>query len=188
MAVPDRSPTPLADLLLHPIRFRITRQLLGRELTTAELKRDLPDVPPTTLYRHVAALIDAGYVSVVRERQVRGTTERTLALDQTTAARIGADEARAMTIEQHRQALLLLLSGLGADFDQLAGSGELYDRLEQLGYSQVALYLDPGDQARLREALRKAVEPYLREAPGKDRVMYSLIALPDPTYSPPEAS
>ncbi|MEI8411776.1 MULTISPECIES: helix-turn-helix domain-containing protein [unclassified Kribbella] len=175
----DESPTPVLDVLLHPIRWRIVQRVLGRELTTTELKRDLPDVPATTLYRHVAALIDAGYLTVVRERKIRGTTERTLTLDQTKVGRIDEREARAMTPDQHRQAFLLLLTRLAADFDRLVDRGDLYPRLNQLTYAQLALYVDPTDLATLRQAINALLEPHLQAAPGKDRVVLSLIALPD---------
>jgi DNA-binding transcriptional ArsR family regulator len=61
-----------ADLLLHPVRLRILRAFLGdRALTTTELRTELPDVPPASLYRHVARLADGGVLSVVAERRVR---------------------------------------------------------------------------------------------------------------------
>ncbi|MGW1344656.1 hypothetical protein ACWCOV_26685 [Kribbella sp. NPDC002412] len=173
------SPTPVIDALLHPIRWRIAQRALGREVTTTDLKRDLPDVPTTTLYRHVAALIDAGYLTVVRERKIRGTTERTLTLDQTKAGRIEEREARAMTPDQHRQAFLLLLTRLAADFDRLLDRGDLYPRLNQLGYSQLAIYADPTELATLREAINALLQPHLKEAPDKARIILSLIALPD---------
>jgi hypothetical protein len=44
-----------ADLLLHPVRLRIVQAFLGdRALTTGDLRAELPDVPPASLYRHVA--------------------------------------------------------------------------------------------------------------------------------------
>jgi DNA-binding transcriptional ArsR family regulator len=175
----EESPTPVADVLLHPIRWRIVQRVLGRELTTTELKRDLPDVPTTTLYRHVAVLIEAGYLTVVRERRVRGTTERTLSLDQTKVGKIDEREARAMTPEQHRQAFLLMLTRLAADFDRLVDRGDLYPRLAQLGYSQLALYVDPTDLDTIRQGINALLEPHLQDSPGKDRVVLSLIALPD---------
>ncbi|TDU82224.1 helix-turn-helix protein [Kribbella voronezhensis] len=175
----EASPTPMSDLLLHPVRWRIVQRVLGRELTTTELKRDLPDVPTTTLYRHVAVLIDAGYLTVVRERRVRGTTERTLTLDQTKAEGIDEAEARAMTPEQHRQGFLLMLSRLAADFDRMVERGDLYERLPQLGYHQAALYVDAADQAVISQGINAVLEPYLEDAPGKDRVVLSVIALPD---------
>ncbi|WP_329001932.1 helix-turn-helix domain-containing protein [Kribbella sp. NBC_00709] len=173
------SPTPVLDVLLHPIRWRIAQRVLGREVTTTDLKRDLPDIPATTLYRHVAALIDAGYLTVVRERKIRGTTERTLSLDQTKVGRIDEREARAMTPEQHRQAFLLLLTGLAADFDRAVERGDLEARLPQLGYSQLALYVGPEDLDAIRDGVNAVIEPHLSEAPGKDRVTLSFIALPD---------
>ncbi|WP_350274318.1 helix-turn-helix domain-containing protein [Kribbella sp. HUAS MG21] len=175
----EESQTPVLDVLLHPVRWRIVQRVLGRELTTTDLKRDLPDVPTTTLYRHVAALIDAGYLTVVRERKVRGTTERTLTLDQTKVGRIDEREARAMTPEQHRQAFLMLLTRLAADFDRVIDTGDLYPRLHQLGYSQLALYLDDHDMTTFRQAFADLVAPYLAESPGKDRIVMSVFSLPD---------
>ncbi|MEV0799707.1 helix-turn-helix domain-containing protein [Kribbella sp. NPDC050281] len=173
------SPAPVAELLLHPVRWRIVQRVLGRELTTTELKHDLPDVPATSLYRHVAVLIEAGYLTVVRERRVRGTTERTLSLDQTKVGRIDEREARAMTPEQHRQAFLLMLTRLAADFDRFVERGDLYSRLDQLGYSQLALYVDADDLTTLREGLNALLEPHLQEQPGKERLTLSLVSLPD---------
>ncbi len=175
----EESPTPVLDVLLHPIRWRIVQRVLGREVTTTDLKRDLPDVPATTLYRHVAALIDAGYLTVVRERKIRGTTERTLSLDQTKVGRIDEREARAMTPDQHRQAFLMMLTRLAADFDRVVESGDLYPRIHQLGYSQLALYLSSDDMAAFRSRFTELVEPYLAESPGKDRIVLSMFSLPD---------
>lgn len=46
-----------ADLILHPVRLRIVRAFLsGRPLTTSALGAELADVPPASLYRHVARL------------------------------------------------------------------------------------------------------------------------------------
>lgn len=171
--------TPLADLLLHPIRFRIVQRVLGREVTTTDLKHDLPDIPATTLYRHVAALIEGGMLTVVRERRIRGAIERTLTLDQSTVARIDIDEARAMTPDQHRRGFLLLLAQLTAGFDRMVERGDLDARLEQFGYNQASLYVDAADLDSLREGVRALIEPYLQARPGKDRITWSIISLPD---------
>ncbi|MFC9691917.1 helix-turn-helix domain-containing protein [Kribbella sp. NPDC056951] len=171
--------TPMADLLLHPIRFRIVQRVLGREVTTTDLKQDLPDVPATTLYRHVAALIEGGMLTVVRERRIRGAIERTLTLDQATTGRIGIDEARAMTPDQHRSAFLLVLTQLIADFDRMVERGDLDARLEQFGLNQASLYVDAADLDSLREGIGALIEPYLQTQPGKDRITWSIISLPD---------
>ncbi|MDG4824596.1 helix-turn-helix domain-containing protein [Asanoa sp. WMMD1127] len=171
------SRTPLADLLLHPVRWRILHTVMGREVTTTQLKEDLPEIPPATLYRHVAALIEGGYLVVVSERRVRGTTERTLALNDT-AARIGDDEARTMTETQHRQAFLMLLARLAEEFDRFVDRGELRDRMPQFNYNQVPLYVDDADVAAIGQGFLEVLQPYLEENPAKSRVILSLISLP----------
>ncbi|MFF5991403.1 helix-turn-helix domain-containing protein [Prauserella flavalba] len=172
------SGTPTADLLLHPVRWRIVHHVMGREVTTTDLKRELPEVPSTTLYRHVAALIDAGYLTVVRERRVRGATERTVTFHQTTPG-VGEDEAQAMTVEQHREAMLTMLAQVAGSFDRLVERGELFSRNDQLNYRQVAIYVDQDDAAAIGERLLEVLEPYFEHAPGKDRVMLSLISVPE---------
>src|ERR1700761_6113480 len=95
-----------ADLLLHPVRLRIVQAFLGdRALTTGDLRAELPDVAPATLYRHVARLVDAGVLAVVAERRVRAATERTYVL-RVPAATIGPDELEHMSAEDHRQAFM----------------------------------------------------------------------------------
>src|ERR1700712_2699189 len=66
-----------ADVLLHPVRMRILQTLFDADpLTTAQRRERLPDIPPATMYRHVAVLAEAGVLEVVNEKRVRGTVER----------------------------------------------------------------------------------------------------------------
>jgi hypothetical protein len=85
----------------------------------------------------------------------------------------------AAVADQHRQAFLLMLTGLAADFDRLVDRCDLYPRLEQLGYAQLALYVDPAELDTIRDGINALLRPHLQEAPGKDRVVLSVIALPD---------
>src|SRR3712207_7822816 len=94
-----------ADLLLHPVRLRIVQAFLGdRTLTTADLRTELPDVPPATLYRHVGVLAEAGVPTVVGERKARGAAERSYRLV-TEAASGGPAGAAATSADVHRRAL-----------------------------------------------------------------------------------
>jgi DNA-binding transcriptional ArsR family regulator len=72
-----------ANLLLHPVRMRVVVALAGgTPMTVQQLAAHLGDVPAATLYRHIGTLADAGVLVVVGERPVRGTSERTYALNQ----------------------------------------------------------------------------------------------------------
>jgi len=94
-----------AELLLHPVRLRIIGAFLGdRKLTTADLRAEFPDVPPTSLYRHIGHLIDAGVLDVVAERRVRAAVERTYVLR--AAPPVSADDLASWTPNDHRRACL----------------------------------------------------------------------------------
>lgn len=70
------------DVLLHPVRMRIIQAIGSRESVTAsELCDVISDVPRTTLYRHITTLLKSNVVTVVSEKKIRGSLERTLALN-----------------------------------------------------------------------------------------------------------
>jgi predicted ArsR family transcriptional regulator len=104
----------LADLLHQPVRWRVVQALIGRPLTTGELAEQLPDVPTTTLYRHVAVLVKADVLRVTDERRVRGATERTYELN--TAAASADDDAPDR--DRLRTMFTVYLAGLAGDFDR----------------------------------------------------------------------
>ena len=79
----------ILDVLLNPIRMRILQLFTPAEpdtpaqMTANGICELLSDIPRTTLYRHINVLIEAGVVDVASERKVRGSVERTLALNMT---------------------------------------------------------------------------------------------------------
>ncbi len=70
------------EVMLNPVRMRIIQELSGKKSATAnELCEVLSDIPRTTLYRHIKVLIENDIISVVSEEKIRGSYERTLALN-----------------------------------------------------------------------------------------------------------
>ena len=73
-------PSPKAGLILHPVRIQIITAMSTQRMTARELSEVMPDIPQTTLYRHLNALLRGGVIQVVEEYPVRGTVERVYAL------------------------------------------------------------------------------------------------------------
>lgn len=70
------------EVLLNPVRIRIIQELALRgNMTATELCEKASDVPRTTMYRHINILLDNNILSVVSEKKIRGSLERTLALN-----------------------------------------------------------------------------------------------------------
>jgi hypothetical protein len=169
-----------AHLLLHPVRLRIIQAFLGdRMLTTAELRDELPEVPPATLYRHVGALADGEVLQVVAERRVRGAVERTYRL-QSANASVNATEAATMGVEEHRRAFMTFVAALLADFDRYLARGEIdFDR-DLVGYRQAAMYLTDDELRELLAQLGAVFAPRLAQQPGEGRTrrLLSTILMP----------
>jgi DNA-binding transcriptional ArsR family regulator len=169
-----------ADLLLHPVRLRIVQAFLGdRALTTSELRSELPDVPPASLYRHVARLVDAGVLAVVSERRVRGALERTYVL-RSSAATISRDEVATMSPEEHRRAFLSFVARLVGDFDRYLARDHIDPLRDGADYRFIGLWLSDLELVEFSRELFAVLQPRLANAPrrGRKRRILATILLP----------
>lgn len=169
-----------ADLLLHPVRLRIVQAFLGdRALTTSQLRDELPDVPPASLYRHVALLVDAGVLSVVAERRVRGAVERTYVL-RVAAASVNLDEVDRMSREDHRQAFMAFVAGLLGDFDRYLSRDEIDLLRDGVGFRMAGVWLDDAELTEFLRELTRVVQPRLANGPrpGRTRRILGSVLLP----------
>ena len=169
-----------ADLLLHPVRLRIVQAFLGdRALTTAELRSQLTDVPAASLYRHIARLVDAGVLSVVSERRVRGAMERTYIL-RVAAAHIGVGELERMSVDDHRQAFTAFVAGLLGDFDRYLARGDIDPLRDGVSYNLAGMWLDDSELRELLRDISRVFEPRLANPPkpGRKRRILGSVLLP----------
>ena len=171
-----------ADLLLHPIRLRIIQTFLGdRQLTTSQLRLEIADVAPATLYRQVATLAQAGVLTVVDERRVRGTVERTYALS-IADAQLSADDLSRMTPDDHRRAFMAFLAGVLADVDRYIDSGDVDLERDGAGYRTVGLWLTSAERMEMVTEIAAAVQARASNGPGAGRTrrMLSTVLIPVP--------
>lgn len=168
------------DLLLHPVRLRILQAFLGgRELTTSQLQEELSDVPAASLYRNVARLTDAGVLSMVNERRVRGAVERTYVL-QSSAATISPDELSKLTRDQHRQMFLAYVAGLIRDFDRYLEQDKVDLLRDGVNYRMQGMWLNDEELEDLSLELIAALRPRLENAPapGRKRWILGTVVMP----------
>ena len=70
------------EVMLNPVRMRIIQTLAEKKnMTATEICEKLSDIPRTTLYRHIKILLDNDILSVISEQKIRGSLERTLAIN-----------------------------------------------------------------------------------------------------------
>lgn len=173
--------TANANLLLHPVRLRILQALGGAdELTTAQLRERLPDVPPATMYRHVATLAQAGVLEVAAERPVRGTVERTYRIRQD-AALVEEDARAVMTRDDHRKAVSAFAGALLADFERYLSREDAEPPRENVLYRQGAVWVTDEEYAALVEDIEAAIARRTGSSPGDGRArhLFSYTFVPD---------
>jgi hypothetical protein len=107
-------------------------------------------------------------LTVVSERKVRSTAERTYRL---TGARVSLDgaEALAMTRDDHARLFLTFLAGLAWEFDGYLGLEDIDLARDLVGYRQLALRLTDEERVAMLTEMSGVVARYVDRAPGSDR-------------------
>lgn len=160
------------DLLLHPVRLRIVHAMSGgRVRTTSDLCADLPDVPKTTVYRHVGLLAEAGVLEVEGEQRVHGAVERRYRLHRTRAL-IARDMAASMSLDDHRRAFAAAMATLLAEFNTYLDEEYADPTADSVGYTQLPLWLSQDELAELIDEIRSALVSRRDNEPGPDRSPY----------------
>ena len=172
------------DLIIHPVRFRILRALDRETLTTQEISDRLPDVPTSSIYRHLKLLLEGGVVEVADTRLVKGIQEKTYRLGQT--AVLNAGDVAMLTAEEHvgyfTTFLLTLLHDFGAYVEAAEVANGVIDMLaDRAGYREAAFYATPQELDVALAAVNEALLPLIKNEPGNGRRRYKLATILHPT-------
>lgn len=153
--------------------------LPARTLTTGELREVLADVPPASLYRQVARLVEGNALQIVSERKVRGSVERTYRLN-IAQANINAEAAAEMDVAAHRRAFMAFIASLIGDFERYLAHGEPDLARDGVGYRQVMLNLSDAELVKFAADIGAVIRRWanLQSDPSKVRRLLSTILMP----------
>ncbi len=173
----DRSGVETLDLLLHPVRVRVVHAMSGgRTRTTSELCAHLPDVPRTSVYRHVGLLAEGGVLEVVNEQRVHGAVERHYRLRGERAV-IDAESATAMSLDDHRRGFAAAMAVLLAEFNAYLDRDGADPAADSVGYRQGTIWLTREELAEMTDELRAVFAARFGNAPAPRRNPYLMSAI-----------
>ncbi len=164
------------ELLLNPVRMRIIQELApGQNVTASELCAAVSDVPRTTMYRHIKLLLDSGIVSVVAERKIRGSLERTLALN--------VDEiTRHNTLENASQNALSFLLNRYARLHRYFSATQQQRSMDKVFWNTTVMMLDDSEFDAFLTELRDVLIKYsFKAGEGRRARDISVISCPADT-------
>ena len=150
-------------------------------MSAKDLAARLTDVAHATLYRHVRALAEAGWLEKVSEHQARGAVEVRYRLAGADAI-VRPGDLEGATLDDFRRFFSVFASSLLEVFErylQRPGADPLADRVR---YRTVPLVLSDDQVAGFYEELDALVGRYVREpsAEGARGRMLAIALVPDP--------
>jgi DNA-binding transcriptional ArsR family regulator len=174
----------VTELLLHPVRLRVVHALSGgRQLTTGELCARMPEVSKVTVYRHVAVLVEAGYLEVADEHRVRGAIERRYRLRQDRPP-VDDEAAAAMSLDDHRRGFAAAMVVLIAEFNTYLDREGANPTADSVSYRQGTLWLSPDELNQVIGKLLTVLQPSLGNQPAPGRAPYLLSPILFPSDAP----
>jgi len=175
-------PGAKADLILHPIRMQIIAAISTYRATAKELGEAMPEVPQTTLYRHINALVEGGILKIVEENPIRGTVERVYAL--AAPPTLAPEDLQGMTKQDYEQVFTMILTTLMSDARRYLASkpdsGEIDLLADGVEFSKIQLNLSDEEYKAMN---RQIVDMMMAAAnnepsPKRRRRVFSYLFIP----------
>lgn len=175
------------DLIIHPVRFRILQTLAKAQLTTQEIAERLPDVPKSSIYRHLKLLLENEVVAVVETQLVKGIEEKTYRVAQ--SLRLSAAEMDGLSAEEHLGYFTNYTLTLLKEFDNYlqdaeAADGKIDMLADRVGYSEVTFYATKEELNQIAAALNQAIVPLLNNEAGNGRSLHKFATITHPIRTP----
>lgn len=171
--------TSKADLIIHPVRMRILQFLSRKKLTTQEIANRMPDVPLSSLYRHLKKLLDGGMIEISETHTINGLEEKVYTL--TGPAVIGPQDVETFSKADHLHYFSGYVATLIQGFKAYLESQETLDLVEdRVGYREVHFYASQEELDELFKPFNLAMIELLKNPPGKGRRLRKLAVINHP--------
>ena len=152
----------LGPLLIHPVRQRIIQYLLLHpHATVGDIAAECTDIPRPTLYRHVKTLLDAGLLTAVQRRQVRGAVETTYTLAQ--------PDPEDMTLSDGAALIQSTLMSIAASFARYFARPDAEPMRDMLSVSSATLLLSDEEFADFSNRIGQVYNDVIMNKPGPGR-------------------
>ena len=168
-----------SDLLLHPIRTQILQTLRYQQLTTKQLAALLPDIPASSIYRHLRLLLDAKVVSVAETNRVRGVDEKVYRLTEVSQLPLG--ELRQFEPEDWMRHFTMAMTILSQEMNDYLRTESDNDRvMANVAFARARIVASEAEWTEIRGEIGRILQPYLTHEPDDERIARTLAIITHP--------
>lgn len=172
-----------AELIIHPVRLRILRDIGNGASTTQEIADRLGDVPKSSVYRHIKLLLEGDLVAVADTRLVNGIQEKSYQITQPPV--LGPGDVALWTAEDHVSYFTTYVLTLLHDYANYVSRTEaeqgVIDMLaDRVGYREVNFFATPQELDVTIGEMGAALMPLLKKEAGNGRRRYKLATVLHP--------
>lgn len=174
----------ILDLIIHPVRLQIMQLLTLRQMTTQEIGAALPDIPTSSLYRHLKQLLENDLITVAESHPVRGIEEKVYSL---AASPHLSDPAlfAALSPEEHLHYFTLYAAALIQGFaSYVRHTPEIDLMADRVGYTEALIWATTEELDAFGAALNAALLPLMEQGPGAGRRLRKVGVIMHPFFFP----
>ncbi len=168
-----------ASLVIHPVRLRILQVLIDGSKTTHDISLLLPDVPTSSLYRHLKILLNGKMIGVDETRLVRGIQEKVYKIAQ--SPRLMSEDLIGIKADEHLQMfttyVVALIQGY-AKYLERTTVPDLED--DRVGYNEITAWVTDEQLDEFGRKLNEVLVPLLGQEPGPGRHQHKLAVITYP--------
>ena len=140
----------------------------------------MPDVPKSSIYRHLKLLLEGGLIAVMETRPINGIEEKVYALIAAPRVSDPADMA-GLSHEEHLHYFTAFVTELLQSYMlYLEQTPQVDMGADRVGYTTVQFYATPEEVDAFSLALNTALLPLLRHGPGDGRALRKLAVVTHP--------
>ncbi|OKL35573.1 helix-turn-helix domain-containing protein [Domibacillus mangrovi] len=163
-------------LILHPVRMKIIQSLVnGRKLTVQQLTERIKDIPQATLYRHMNTLLEAEFIEVVQENQIRGTVEKVFALKEQKPET--QEEFLNWSKEEHIELFFMFTTQLLGLYENYLNKGNVDLVKDGVGYRIANLHVTDEEYVELVQKMGALIGEASLNEPSSERKVKNLATI-----------
>lgn len=168
-----------ADLIIHPVRLRIMQALGNQAMTTLEITNHLPDVPKSSMYRHLKLLLNGGLVEISETKMVNGIEEKTY---RTCAPPLlSMEDLQNFTKADHLHYFSAYTTTLIQGFKAYLESAQEVDFVkDRVGYRELKFYASTQEFDQLFIRFQEDLLKIISNPPGEGRRLRKLVTIIHP--------